>query len=139
MAEQHRIARASGYSLVRTHTHDEFRSILLTNIESGFDVTGVNYKSGARASDECTRRRSDFDPTRAPMVTGPSSVPTRVDASGRISATDPRFGRPDEAEERLRGTLLPRLFSCAAERLRLRFPGLNRDLTLVLWRNPRGV
>jgi GNAT superfamily N-acetyltransferase len=48
MAEQHRIARELGYSIVRTHTHNEFRSMLLLNIKSGFDVTGVNYKSGAR-------------------------------------------------------------------------------------------
>jgi GNAT superfamily N-acetyltransferase len=48
MAEQHRTAREWGYSIVRTHTHNEFRSMLLLNIKSGFDVTGVNYKSGAR-------------------------------------------------------------------------------------------
>jgi GNAT superfamily N-acetyltransferase len=48
MAEQHRIAREWGYSIVRTHTHNEFRAMLLLNIKSGFDITGVNHRSGAR-------------------------------------------------------------------------------------------
>jgi ribosomal protein S18 acetylase RimI-like enzyme len=46
MAEQHRFARQRGYRIVRTHTRSEYRSMLLLNIKSGFDVTGVNHKSG---------------------------------------------------------------------------------------------
>jgi GNAT superfamily N-acetyltransferase len=46
MAEQHRIARQRGHRIVRTHTRNEFRAMLLLNIKSGFDITGVNHKSG---------------------------------------------------------------------------------------------
>jgi GNAT superfamily N-acetyltransferase len=44
MLEQHRLARNLGYSFVRTHTKNKYRDMLLLNIKSGFDVTGV-YKN----------------------------------------------------------------------------------------------
>lgn len=44
MAEQHRIAKNLGYSYVRTHTKNKYRGMLVLNIKSGFDVTGV-YKN----------------------------------------------------------------------------------------------
>jgi GNAT superfamily N-acetyltransferase len=44
MAEQHRIAKSLGYSYVRTHTKNKYRDMLVLNIKSGFDVTGV-YKN----------------------------------------------------------------------------------------------
>jgi ribosomal protein S18 acetylase RimI-like enzyme len=46
--EQHRIASELGYSVVRTHTKNKYRDMLVLNIESGFDVTGVNHKSGEK-------------------------------------------------------------------------------------------
>ena len=46
LAEQHRIARELGYPVVRTHTKNKYRDMLVLNIKSGFDVTGVNHKSG---------------------------------------------------------------------------------------------
>ena len=48
MSEQHRIARALDYAMVRTHTKNKYRDMLLLNIRSGFDVTGVNHKSGEK-------------------------------------------------------------------------------------------
>ena len=46
LGEQHRIARELGYPVVRTHTKNKYRDMLILNIKSGFDVTGVNHKSG---------------------------------------------------------------------------------------------
>lgn len=44
MAQQHQVARSLGYSYVRTHTKNKYREMLVLNIKSGFDVTGV-YKN----------------------------------------------------------------------------------------------
>ena len=41
MDEQHSIVRRMGYKSVRTHTENRFRSMLLLNIKSGFDVVGI--------------------------------------------------------------------------------------------------
>ncbi|HEX8550624.1 MAG TPA: GNAT family N-acetyltransferase [Abditibacteriaceae bacterium] len=44
IAKQHQVAKDLGYSYVRTHTKNKYRDMLILNIKSGFDVTGV-YKS----------------------------------------------------------------------------------------------
>ena len=44
MALQHQKAKEAGYSYIRTHTKNKYREMLVLNIKSGFDVTGV-YKS----------------------------------------------------------------------------------------------
>jgi GNAT superfamily N-acetyltransferase len=44
IAAQHSSAKALGYGYVRTHTKNKYRDMLVLNIKSGFDVTGV-YKS----------------------------------------------------------------------------------------------
>ena len=49
LTEQHRLAKDLGYSIVRTHTKNEYREMLLLNIRAGFDITGVYYKSGERS------------------------------------------------------------------------------------------
>lgn len=41
MLTQHRILSKRGYQIVRTHTENRFRSMLLLNIHSGFDIVGV--------------------------------------------------------------------------------------------------
>lgn len=48
IGEQHRIATDLGYSIVRTHTKNKYRDMLVLNIKCGFDVTGVNHKSGEK-------------------------------------------------------------------------------------------
>lgn len=48
IVEQHRIAAQLGYSIVRTHTKNKYRDMLVLNIKCGFDVTGVNHKSGEK-------------------------------------------------------------------------------------------
>ena len=47
MAEQHHLLRKLGYTRVRTHTTNASRNMLLLDIESGFDVVGVQFKAGA--------------------------------------------------------------------------------------------
>jgi predicted GNAT superfamily acetyltransferase len=42
--KQHQVAKELGYSFVRTHTKNKYRDMLILNIKSGFEVTGV-YKS----------------------------------------------------------------------------------------------
>ena len=44
IAKQHQVAKELGYSYVRTHTKNKYRDMLILNIKSGFNVTGV-YKS----------------------------------------------------------------------------------------------
>jgi len=44
MAEQHRLAKDAGFSYVRTHTKNKYREMLILNIQSGFDVTGIYKK-----------------------------------------------------------------------------------------------
>jgi len=44
MERQHHLAREAGYFYVRTHTKNKYRDMLLLNIKSGFQITGV-YKS----------------------------------------------------------------------------------------------
>lgn len=46
IAEQHRFARELGYRVVRTHTKNIYREMLLLDIASGFDVVGVIQKTG---------------------------------------------------------------------------------------------
>lgn len=41
MQHQHRLAKEMDYSVVRTHTENRFRDMLLLNIRSGFDIVGV--------------------------------------------------------------------------------------------------
>jgi predicted GNAT superfamily acetyltransferase len=41
MLTQHRILVERGYEVVRTHTENRFRNMLLLNIHSGFDIVGV--------------------------------------------------------------------------------------------------
>lgn len=48
LREQHRIAGKLGYSVIRTHTKNVYRDMLVLNIKSGFDVTGVNCKLGEK-------------------------------------------------------------------------------------------
>lgn len=48
LSEQHRIAGELGYSVVRTHTKNKYRDMLVLNIKSGFNVTGINHKSGEK-------------------------------------------------------------------------------------------
>jgi predicted GNAT superfamily acetyltransferase len=44
IAKQHQVAKELGYSYLRTHTKNKYRDMLILNIRSGFEVTGV-YKS----------------------------------------------------------------------------------------------
>jgi predicted GNAT superfamily acetyltransferase len=44
MVRQHDLAKNAGYSFIRTHTKNKYREMLLLNIRSGFQITGV-YKS----------------------------------------------------------------------------------------------
>jgi len=44
MVRQHELAKNAGYSYIRTHTKNKYREMLLLNIRSGFQITGV-YKS----------------------------------------------------------------------------------------------
>jgi GNAT superfamily N-acetyltransferase len=44
IAKQHQAAKELGYSYVRTHTKNKYREMLILNIKSGFEITGV-YKS----------------------------------------------------------------------------------------------
>ena len=41
IAQQHQVAKELGYSYVRTHTKNKYREMLILNIKSGFEVTGV--------------------------------------------------------------------------------------------------
>ncbi len=41
MERQHRYLKEQGYAFVRTHTKNKWRSMLLLNIRSGFDVIGT--------------------------------------------------------------------------------------------------
>ena len=41
MAEQHSRIKQQGYKVVRTHTENRFRDMLILNIRSGFDVVGL--------------------------------------------------------------------------------------------------
>ncbi len=44
MERQHEWAEAKGFKYIRTQTKNKYRSMLLLNIEYGFDVTGVYKK-----------------------------------------------------------------------------------------------
>jgi GNAT superfamily N-acetyltransferase len=44
MAKQHQVAKELGYSYVRTHTKNKYCEMLILNLRSGFEITGV-YKS----------------------------------------------------------------------------------------------
>ena len=44
MKRQHEIAKAKGYKFIRTQTKNKYRDMLILNIRSGFDVTGVYKK-----------------------------------------------------------------------------------------------
>ena len=44
MQEQHVLAKSLGFTYVRTHTKNKYREMLILNIKSGFDVTGVHKK-----------------------------------------------------------------------------------------------
>lgn len=44
IAKQHRVAKELGYSYVRTHTKNKYREMLILNLRSGFEITGV-YKN----------------------------------------------------------------------------------------------
>lgn len=44
MDEQHKHLKGLGYKYVRTSTKNKYREMLLLNIKSGFDVTGVQKK-----------------------------------------------------------------------------------------------
>jgi GNAT superfamily N-acetyltransferase len=48
MQEQHRIARELGYSVVFTRTKNKYREMLLLNIQAGFNITGVQNRTGER-------------------------------------------------------------------------------------------
>nr|WP_233786247.1 GNAT family N-acetyltransferase [Planococcus halotolerans] len=41
MERQHEYARQESYNAVRTHTKNKWRSMLLLNIQSGFDIIGI--------------------------------------------------------------------------------------------------
>lgn len=41
MERQHRLLKEKGYNVVRTHTKNKWRAILLLNIQSGFDIIGI--------------------------------------------------------------------------------------------------
>lgn len=48
MEKQHSIAKEKGYKVIRTHTMNRFRKMLLFNIKSGFQITGTYQKLGAK-------------------------------------------------------------------------------------------
>ena len=41
ISHQHAIGKEQGYKIVRTHTENKYREMLLLNIRTGFDVVGV--------------------------------------------------------------------------------------------------
>ena len=41
MEQQHKYLKGNGYTVVRTHTKNKWRAMLLLNIQSGFDVIGT--------------------------------------------------------------------------------------------------
>ncbi|MBN6206585.1 GNAT family N-acetyltransferase [Ralstonia pickettii] len=41
MERQHRFLKEKGYATVRTHTKNKWRSMLILNIQSGFDIIGT--------------------------------------------------------------------------------------------------
>lgn len=41
MAEQHKLIKQQGYKLVRTHTENRYRDMLILNLRTGFDVVGL--------------------------------------------------------------------------------------------------
>ena len=41
MAQQHEMIKEMGYKVVRTHTENRFRNMLILNLRSGFDIVGV--------------------------------------------------------------------------------------------------
>ena len=41
MRKQHELVRDMGYKIIKTHTKNKFREMLLLNIKEGFDITGV--------------------------------------------------------------------------------------------------
>ncbi|HET6340481.1 MAG TPA: GNAT family N-acetyltransferase [Polyangiales bacterium] len=49
LTEQHRLAKQLGYSYVRTHTKNKYRDMLVLNLKSGFEVTGVYKNLGEKA------------------------------------------------------------------------------------------
>jgi len=50
MAQQHTLIKTMGYKVVRTHTHNKYREMLILNIRSGFEIIGVlKYSSNPEA------------------------------------------------------------------------------------------
>ena len=43
--EQHKEAKDMGYKIVRTHTKNKYKEMLVLNIKSGFEITGVYKKT----------------------------------------------------------------------------------------------
>jgi hypothetical protein len=41
MRRQHDWCRQNGYRTIRTHTYNQWRSMLILNIRSGFDIIGT--------------------------------------------------------------------------------------------------
>ncbi len=41
MDKQHELVKLKGYKMIRTHTQNRFRQMLLFNIQYGFDITGL--------------------------------------------------------------------------------------------------
>jgi len=57
MAEQHRVACELGYTVVRTHTKNRYREMLILNLGAGFDITGVSFQGGEREPTIVMERR----------------------------------------------------------------------------------
>jgi len=43
---EHQVAKEKGYKVIRTHTMNKFREMLLFNIKVGFQITGTYQKLG---------------------------------------------------------------------------------------------
>lgn len=44
LVKQHEIAKMKGFKFIRTQTKNKYRSMILLNIQEGFDITGVYKK-----------------------------------------------------------------------------------------------
>jgi ribosomal protein S18 acetylase RimI-like enzyme len=44
MEEQHRVLKERGYKFIRTSTKNKYREMLILNLRSGFEITGVEKK-----------------------------------------------------------------------------------------------
>lgn len=45
MQQQHEFARECGYKRVRTHTFNKFKTMIILNIKTGFDIVGLTHSA----------------------------------------------------------------------------------------------